>query len=79
MGEQGSATRDSRFLVVMNNKDVYYATGDDATDILACVEFGTSKVYRFQDVKTGNWVAVNSQYVSSVVEPSRGSSYGVSQ
>lgn len=80
MTEQGTSTSDQRFLVVMGNRDVYYANQEDAMNILAYIQFGTDKVYRFQDVKTKNRVSVNVAQVSSLVEPSsRGAGYGSGQ
>lgn len=82
MIEQGTSTSDKRFLVVMSNRDVYYANQEDAMNILAYIQFGTDKVYRFKDVKTGNKVSVNVAQVSSLVEPSgtnRGAGYGSNQ
>lgn len=80
MIEQGTSTSDQRFLVVMSNRDVYYANQEDAMNILAYIQLGTDNVCRFEDVKTGNKVSVNVAQVSSVVEPSgRGAGYGFPQ
>ena len=63
MGQQDHS---KNILVIMKNKDVYYATEDDAKTIEGYMATA-NPIYTFQDAKSGSIITIRVSEVSSIV------------